>query len=282
MVPIEELLHLVVDQGASDLHLDVALSPVIRVDGELKIQTQYPSLKSTDIGDVFDQVTSPDQRQSFLGEKELDFAYSVNGLARFRVNIMRQRGSLSMTFRQVPFQIPSIEKLGVPDICRDLILKPRGLVLLCGATGSGKSTTMASMLDYLNQNASRYVITIEDPIEYLHNNKKCIISQRDLGDDTQSFATALKYALRHDPDVIIVGEMRDLETISTAMTAAETGNLVVSTLHAADAAQAVDRIIDVFRQTSSNKFGSSFHRYWKLCWYKFCCRGKRKGTHTSL
>jgi twitching motility protein PilT len=151
-----------------------------------------------------------------------------------------------------------MEKLGVPGICRDLILKPRGLVLLCGATGSGKSTTMASMLDYLNQNASRYVITIEDPIEYLHNNKKCIISQRDLGDDTKSFATALKYALRHDPDVIIVGEMRDLETISTAMTAAETGNLVVSTLHAADAAQAVDRIIDVFPSSQQQQVRLQF------------------------
>ncbi len=246
MALIDELLRLVVEQGASDLHLDVPSPPVIRVDGELRVQTQFPPLKPADVEGILEQIARPEQRQAFLQEKELDFAHSMSGVSRFRVNVMRQRGTLSMAFRQVPFQVLSLEKLGVPNICKDLVLKPRGLVLVCGPTGSGKSTTMASMLDYLNQNTSRYVITIEDPIEYLHSNKKCVIAQRDLGDDTQSFATALKHALRHDPDVIIVGEMRDLETISTAMSAAETGHLVISTLHTTDAAQTVDRIIDIF------------------------------------
>ncbi len=246
MSHIEEWLRLLVELGGSDLHLRVPSPPVIRVDGELIIQTKYENLKTTDLETVLDEIAKPEQKETFLKEKELDFAYGIAGLARFRVSVMRQRGTLSMAFRQVPFQILSMEKLGVPAICKELILKPRGLILVCGPTGSGKSTTMAAMMDYLNQNASRNVITIEDPIEYLHSNKKCLIAQRDLGDDTKSFAIALKHALRHDPDVIIVGEMRDLETISTAISAAETGHLVVGTLHTTDAAQTVDRVIDIF------------------------------------
>jgi twitching motility protein PilT len=218
----------------------------VRVDGELKVQDAFPPLKTPDLEFILDEITKPEQKETFLREKELDFAYSVPGLARFRVSVMRQRGTLSMAFRQVPFQILSMEKLGVPLICKDLIMKPRGMILICGPTGSGKSTTMAAMVDYLNQNASRNVITIEDPIEYLHTNKKCLIAQRDLGDDTKAFSIALKHALRHDPDVIIVGEMRDLETISTAIAAAETGHLVIGTLHTTDAAQTVDRVIDIF------------------------------------
>ena len=246
MSQIDEWLGLLVEQGGSDLHLRVPSPPVLRVDGELMTLEQYPNLKTGDLELILDEIAKPEQKETFLREKELDFAYAVAGLARFRVSVMRQRGSLSMAFRQVPFQILSMEKLGVPLICKDLIMKPRGMILVCGPTGSGKSTTMAAMVDYLNQSASKNVITIEDPIEYLHSNKKCLIAQRDLGDDTKSFAVALKHALRHDPDVIIVGEMRDLETISTAISAAETGHLVVGTLHTTDAAQTVDRIIDIF------------------------------------
>ncbi|MEA3253799.1 MAG: type IV pilus twitching motility protein PilT, partial [Chloroflexota bacterium] len=199
-----------------------------------------------DIEDVFDQITTEGQRERFFRDLELDFVHSVPGLARFRVNVMLQRGTMSIAFRRVPFDIPTIEELGLPQICKSLVLQPRGLILVTGPTGSGKSTTLAAMIDYLNENQRRNVITIEDPIEYLYKNKKCILAQRDLGEDTQSFASALIHALRHDPDVILVGEMRDLETIGTAITAAETGHLVLGTLHTVDAVQTVDRIIDAF------------------------------------
>ncbi|ADJ26089.1 twitching motility protein [Dehalogenimonas lykanthroporepellens BL-DC-9] len=258
MSQIDEWLGLLVEQGGSDLHLRVPSPPVIRVDGELVILEQYPNLKTGDLELILDEIAKPEQKETFLREKELDFAYGVAGLARFRVSVMRQRGSLSMAFRQVPFQILSMERLGVPLICKDLIMKPRGMILVCGPTGSGKSTTMAAMVDYLNQSASKNVITIEDPIEYLHSNKKCLIAQRDLGDDTKSFAVALKHALRHDPDVIVVGEMRDLETISTAISAAETGHLVVGTLHTTDAAQTVDRIIDIFPSSQQQQVRLQF------------------------
>jgi twitching motility protein PilT len=243
---IIELLKLMVEKGASDLHLRVPSPPVLRVDGELIIQEQSPKLTTEDVEAAFEYITTQDQRSRFHSEKELDFAYSVSGLARFRVSVMRQRGTISLAFRMVPFKIFTIDELGLPPICKELILKPRGLILVTGPTGSGKSTTMAAMVHHLNESLARNVITIEDPIEYLHNNIKCLIAQRDLGDDTTSFDTALIHALRHDPDVIIVGELRDLETISTAMRAAETGHLVMGTLHTTDAPQTVDRIIDIF------------------------------------
>jgi len=167
-------------------------------------------------------------------------------LARFRVNVMLQRGTMSIAFRRIPFTIPTIGDFGLPEVCQELILRPRGLILVTGTTGSGKSTTLAAMIDYLNEHDGRNVITIEDPVEFLHHNKKCLIAQRDLGDDTRSFSAALIHALRHDPDVILVGEMRDLDTIGTAITAAETGHLVLGTLHTVDAVQTVDRIIDAF------------------------------------
>ncbi|GAI95506.1 unnamed protein product, partial [marine sediment metagenome] len=172
--------------------------------------------------------------------------YSIPGLARFRVNALQQRGTMSLAFRLVPFKAPSIDELGLPQICKELVLKPRGLILVTGPAGSGKSTTLAAMLNHLNQNERRNIITIEDPIEYLFRDERCIIQQRDLGDDTKSFSIALIHALRHDPDVIVIGEMRDLDTISTAITAAETGHLVLGTLHTVDAAQSIDRIIDIF------------------------------------
>ena len=243
---VTELLKLTVDKKASDLHLRVPSPPVLRIDGALAPQEDLPPVTVEDIEIIFEYITTPEQRNTFLNELELDFAYSVPGLARFRVSVMKQRNTISIAFRVVPFKILTIDELGLPQICKDLILKPRGLVLVTGPTGSGKSTTMAAMINHLNENDSRNVITIEDPIEYLHNNKKCLIAQRDLGDDTKSFSTALVHALRHDPDVIVVGEMRDLDTIATAIRAAETGHLVMGTLHTTDAPQTIDRIIDIF------------------------------------
>jgi twitching motility protein PilT len=243
---IDELLHRMVKEGASDLHIRAPSPPVLRVDGRLIPQEDLPSVNPTDIQEVFEHVTTPEKRNRFAEEWELDFSYSIAGLARFRVNVMRQRGTLSIAFRLIPHTIPTIDELELPQICKTLVMKPRGLILVTGPTGSGKSTTLAAMIDYLNERDGRNVITIEDPIEYLHHNKKCIVAQRDLGDDTKSFDIALKHALRHDPDVILVGEMRDLETISTAIRAAETGHLVLGTLHTIDAAQTVDRAIDIF------------------------------------
>jgi len=243
---IDSLLKLMLDKGASDLHLKVPGPPVFRVDGELVRQENEPPVTPQGVRDVFEQITNPEQRDAFLAECELDFAYSISGLARFRVSVMQQRGTISLAFRMVPFEVPSIDGLGLPPVCKELILKPKGLILITGATGTGKSSTLAAMISYLNENSNRNIITIEDPIEFLFSDKKCLIRQRDLGDDTKSFPVALKHALRHDPDVIVVGEMRDLDTIKTAITAAETGHLVLGTLHTVDATQTVDRIIDVF------------------------------------
>jgi len=243
---IGKLLSLMVDKDASDLHLKVASRPVLRIDGLLITQEDFPPLTAEDIESVFGQVATREQRDTFLRERELDFAYSVPGLARFRVNALQQRGTISLVFHLVPFDVPSIDELELPQICKELILKPRGLILVTGPSNSGKSTTLAAMINYLNENERRNVITIEDPIEFLFQDKKCIIHQRDLVDDARSFAIALMQALRHDPDVIVIGEMRDLDTISTAITAAETGHLVVGTLHTIDAAQTIDRIIDIF------------------------------------
>ncbi len=241
-----ELLRLMVDKGASDLHLRVPSPPVLRVNGALTPLQDWPPMTAVDVEMVLDHVATPEQRSTFLTELELDFAYSVPGLARLRVSALRQRGTISLSFRLVPFEVPTIDDLELPQICKELILRPRGLILVTGPTGSGKSTTVAAMIDHLNENEARNIITIEDPIEYLHRNKRCLIAQRDLGDDTKSFDIALIHALRHDPDVIVVGEMRDLSTISTAIRAAETGHLVLGTLHTIDAAQTVDRIIDIF------------------------------------
>lgn len=246
MQKVDKLLQLMLDKGASDLHLTVPSPTVFRINGLLIPQEDTPPLTATDIESAFEQVSTEEQRATFARELELDFAYSVPGLARFRVNVLQQRGTMSLAFRIVPFRIPSIDELGLPQICKELILKPNGLILVTGAAGSGKSTTLAAMLNHLNENASRNVITIEEPIEFLFRNKKCIIRQRDVGNDTKSFYTGLIHALRHDPDVIVIGEMRDLPTISTAITAAETGHLVLGTLHTIDAAQSVDRIIDMF------------------------------------
>jgi len=250
---IDELLKLTVDKGATDLHLKVPSPPVLRIDGMLTLQEDLPSLTVEDIEFVFEQVTIQEQRDAFVRERELDFAYSIPGLARFRVSVLRQRGTVSLAFRLVPIKAPSIDELGLPQICKELTLKPNGLILVTGPSGSGKSTTLAAMINYLNENKMRNVITIEDPIEYLFRDQKCIIHQRELGTDTRSFSTALIHALRHDPDVIVIGEMRDLSTITAAITAAETGHLVLGTLHTIDAAQTVDRLIDVFPATQQRQ-----------------------------
>jgi twitching motility protein PilT len=212
----------------------------------LVTQEDFPPLSAEDVESVFGQVVTQEQRDTFLRERELDFAYSVSGLARFRVNALQQRGTISLVFHLVPFNVPSIDELELPQICKELILKPRGLMLVTGPAGSGKSSTLAAMINHLNETERRNVITIEDPIEFLFQDKKCIIHQRDLMDDTRSFSTALMQSLRHDPDVIVIGEMRDLDTVSTAITAAETGHFVLGTLHTIDAAQTIDRIIDIF------------------------------------
>lgn len=243
---IDELLKSMVNKGASDLHLTVTSPPVLRVDGELTPQRDLPPMTAKDIELVLEQIATQDQRSVLDSEWELDCTYTLPGLARFRVNALRQRGVVSLAFRFVPFYVPSIDEWGLPQILKDLILRPKGLILVTGPSGSGKSTTLAAMLSHLNDNATRSVITIEDPIEFVFRNKKCLIRQRDLGDDTKTFATAVIHALRHDADVIVIGEMRDLETISAAITAAETGHLVLGTLHTVDAPQSIDRIIDVF------------------------------------
>jgi twitching motility protein PilT len=243
---IETLFKRAIDMGASDLHLRVGLSPILRIDGRLKHQEDFPLLTNDDVVQMFEQITSVDQRTQLSAEKELDFACALDNKARFRINAMWQRKTLSVACRVLPFVVPSIDELELPQICKDLILQPRGLILVTGPTGVGKSTTMAAMIRHLNENRDCNIICIEDPIEYCHQNIKSIIAQRELGEDTNSFHTALVRALRHDPDVIVVGEMRDLETISAAVTAAETGHLVMSTLHTTDAVQTIDRMIDVF------------------------------------
>lgn len=243
---VKELLKLMVNKGASDLHLTVPSPPVLRIDGELVPQDDLPPLDARDIETALEQLATQEQRAVFASEWELDFAYAMPGLARFRVNALRQRGVTSLAFRFVPFYIPSIDEWGLPPILKELVLKPRGLILVTGPSGSGKSTTLAAMLRHLNENATKNVITVEDPIEFTIRNKKCLIRQRDLGDDTRSFSSAIIHALRHDADVIIIGEMRDLDTIGAAITAAETGHLVIGTLHTIDAPQSIDRIVDIF------------------------------------
>jgi twitching motility protein PilT len=243
---LNKILALAVEKGASDIHLRVSSSPVFRIDGALIYQGDFPALNPEDIEALLKSVSTAEQRSNFAREFELDLAYSIPGLARFRVNAMMQRSTISLAIRLVPFTIPTIDSLELPSILKELVLRPKGLILVTGPTGSGKSTTLAAMINYLNENYSRNIVTIEDPIEYLHSNKKSIIAQRDLGDDTKSFSTALIHCLRHDPDVIVVGELRDLDTISTALTAVATGHLVLGTLHTIDSVQSIDRVINIF------------------------------------
>ncbi|MFP3895320.1 MAG: type IV pilus twitching motility protein PilT [Anaerolineales bacterium] len=243
---IDELLRLTAREEASDIHLKVGSPPVLRINGDLVQQSQYAPLAVEALEGFYEQLTTSEQRQRFDRDLELDMSYGLKGVARFRVNIASQRNTLTIVMRRLSSEVPGIDTLGLPGACKELVMKPRGLILVTGPTGSGKSTTLASMIDYLNQREARRIITIEDPIEYLFPDKRSFITQRELGSDTRSFADALKHALRQDPDVVLVGEMRDLETIASAITAAETGHLVLSTLHTAGAALTVDRIVDVF------------------------------------
>jgi twitching motility protein PilT len=250
---VKVLLRMAAETGASDAHLRVGLPPVFRVNGRLERQVDFPIITDEDAVHMLTQMTKKEQRDRFNEEKELDFAYVLDGIARFRVNVMWQRKTLSIACRKLSFEVPSIDELELPQICKELILQPRGLILVTGPTGVGKTTTMAAMIRHLNENRDVNVISIEDPIEYIHPNIKSIIAQRELDDDTHSFGMALTRALRHDPNVIVVGEMRDLDTISTAITAAETGHLVMSTLHTTDAPQTIDRLIDIFPPHQQNQ-----------------------------
>jgi twitching motility protein PilT len=245
-ISLNDLLMHVLDTGASDLHLTSGARPSIRLNGELKQMEDEPILTPPVIQRVLYAALTQKQREKFEENLELDFAYSVPGRARFRVNIYRQRDALGAAFRIIPFEIRKLEDLGVPPSVANFASLPRGFVLVTGPTGSGKSTTLASIIDLANRTRNEHIMTVEDPIEFLHRHQKCIVNQREVGEDTWSFQNALKHVLRQDPDIILVGEMRDLETISVALTAAETGHLVFATLHTQDAAQTIDRIIDVF------------------------------------
>ncbi len=241
--------------GASDLHVTAGLPPMVRVHGKVQ-PLDYPPLTPNATRELIYDILSNDQRQRLENEWELDFSYSLPRTARFRVNVYFQRGALGAAFRTVPSEIKSLGELGLPKVVEDLTEKPRGLVLVTGPTGSGKSTTLAAMIDKINRERRGHIITVEDPIEFIHRHQGCMVNQREVGSDTQSFARALKYALRQDPDVILVGEMRDLETTSAAITAAETGHLVFSTLHTVNAPQTIERIIDVYPADEQNQIRS--------------------------
>jgi twitching motility protein PilT len=234
-----------IEMEASDLHITAGLPPMVRINGKVE-SLEYPPLTSNATRELIYDILSNDQRQRLENDWELDFSYSLPRTARFRVNVYFQRGSLGAAFRAIPSEIKSLSELGLPRAVEDMTEKPRGLVLVTGPTGSGKSTTLAAMIDRINEARHEHIMSVEDPIEFLHNHKSCIVNQREVNQDTKSFAQALKHVLRQDPDVILVGEMRDLETISLAVTAAETGHLVFGTLHTQDTPQTVDRIIDVF------------------------------------
>jgi twitching motility protein PilT len=244
---LQAALRYLIEQGGSDLHLKVPSRPLVRVDGTLRPIEGSDSLTPGDTdGAVREMLTDPRKLEEFADEHEVDFAYSVSGLARFRVNAFYQRGSISLVCRAIPVGIRTIDELDLPPVIRDLAEEERGIVLLTGTTGSGKSTTLAAMIDHINSTRSRHIVTIEDPIEFLHRDKLSVINQREVGEDTTSFKRALRRVLRQDPDVILIGEMRDEETVQTALSAAETGHLVFSTVHTMDASETVNRLIDFF------------------------------------
>jgi twitching motility protein PilT len=243
---IDTLLEQMVAHNASDLHVTVGSKPVLRLRGSLHRLEDLPVLTAEDTRHLLYRITSTEQQKKLELDRQLDMSYSIPGVARFRVNIYSQRESLAGAFRLIPTELKTLEELGMPKSLYELCEKPRGLVLVTGPTGSGKSTTLSALIDEINRTRADHIITIEDPIEFLHKHKNCVVNQRELGPDATSFADALRGALRQDPDVILLGEMRDLETISTALTAAETGHLVFATLHTQDASSTVDRLIDVF------------------------------------
>jgi twitching motility protein PilT len=243
---ITTLLSEAKNEGTSDVHLVLACPPMFRIKGALQPVEGYGLLTPEDLSQAFLQITTPEEREKFRNQLELDFAFTQPEVGRIRCNAALQRGAISLALRLLPMKIPTLDEMQLPPILKELALKPRGLFLVTGPTGSGKSTTLAGMLSYLNANATNHIVTIEDPIEYLYTSVKCAITQRELGADTHSFAEALKHVLRQDPDVVLVGEMRDLETAASVLTLAETGHYILSTGHAPSATQAVERIIDMF------------------------------------
>jgi twitching motility protein PilT len=246
LTSIDDLLEQLVAAGASDLHISIGSPPAIRVRGHIERLDGYEPFTPEDTRALLYRILNSEQQKQFEIKRQLDFAYSIPGLARFRVNVYYQREAVGAAFRVIPTDIKSAEELGLPAVLHELAQQPRGIVLVTGPTGSGKSTTLAAIIDEINRTRAEHILTVEDPVEFVHKHKKCIVNQREIGPDALSFAEALKAALRQDPDVILVGEMRDLETISTALTAAETGHLVFGTLHTQSAPSTIDRIIDVF------------------------------------
>jgi twitching motility protein PilT len=245
MISLRELLQEMMKRDASDLHLTAGLPPQYRVDGDI-VSSDFEVLTAEDTRKIAYSVLSDEQKKQFENTKELDLSFGVQGMSRFRANVFIQRGVTTMAIRRIPYEILSFEQLGLPKVVKRFAELHRGMLLVTGPTGSGKSTTLASMVDYINRNRSGHILTIEDPIEYVHQHKKCIVNQREIQSDTQSFGNALKYVLRQDPDVILVGEMRDRETIAAAITIAETGHLCLATLHTNSTYESVNRMIDVF------------------------------------
>jgi twitching motility protein PilT len=243
---IDELLSSMDALGASDLHVAAGSPPVVRVHGDLHPMEDLPALTPEDTQQLLYRILSTEQQKRLEVDRQIDLSYAISGVARFRVNVFFQRGAVGAAFRLIPYKILTLEELRLPSSLHEMAQRPRGLVLVTGPTGSGKSTTLAALIDEINRNRAAHILTIEDPIEFLHRHRRCLVNQREIGTDARGFAEALRAALREDPDVILLGEMRDLETISTALTAAETGHLVFATLHTRGAASTIDRIIDVF------------------------------------
>ena len=245
MANLHQLLKAMIEKGASDLHITTNSPPQLRIDGKLQ-PMQMPPLSPADTKQVCYSILTDSQKHRFEENNELDLSFGVRGLSRFRANVFMQRGAVAGAFRAIPYKVMTMEELGLPKAVLDIVRKPRGLVLVTGPTGSGKSTTLASIIDRVNSERHDHIVTIEDPIEYLHPHKNCIVNQREVGADTKSFTNALKYILRQDPDVVLIGEMRDLETIEAALTVAETGHLAFATLHTNSCVQTINRIVDVF------------------------------------
>jgi twitching motility protein PilT len=245
MANLHQLLKAMIEKGASDLHITTSTPPQLRIDGKL-VPLKMPPLSPPETKQLCYSILTDAQKHKFEETNELDLSFGVRGLSRFRANIFTQRGAVAGAFRAIPYKIKSFEDLGLPKVITELVRKPRGLILVTGPTGSGKSTTLASMIDFINTERNEHIVTIEDPIEYLHPHKNCVVNQREVGADTKSFQNALKYILRQDPDVVLVGEMRDLETIEAALTVSETGHLCFATLHTNSAVQTINRIVDVF------------------------------------
>ncbi|MCC7538737.1 MAG: type IV pilus twitching motility protein PilT [Deltaproteobacteria bacterium] len=243
---MEKYLRALISTGSSDLHVSSGEQPICRLHGEMQIMEDRPPFESDELQEMFDEIAPPRNREQFAAENDTDFAYEIPGIARFRVNLFRDRKGVGAVFRQIPFKILTPEQLGIPKNVLDLCYLPKGLVVVTGPTGSGKSTTLATMVDFINRNRTDHIITIEDPVEFVHENKKCLVNQREVGTHTEGFKRALRAALREDPDIVLVGEMRDLETIAIAIETAETGHLVFGTLHTTTAPSTVDRIIDQF------------------------------------